>query len=91
MVELTFLQQLSLVLVGVVTAGIMGIVGYHLRKKGECFTFLKKTAYDSKNDIGLIKKFLVIQSRMIDDSTKANHPKDILKLQELAKQMFNGK
>jgi len=83
-----FVQSFILVIAGIIGAIISGWAIYFIKKKTECFTQTIEDSRNQKEDISLIKKFLVIQSRMIDDSTKHNHPKDYLKLEKLAKQMF---
>ena len=91
MTEAELIQNLILILAGIFGTAIAGIFVYHYKKKSDCFTVLKNTAYRAEEDISLIKRFLAIQSRMIDDSTKKNHPKDSLELERLAKQMFQEK
>lgn len=88
MTEAELIQNLILILAGIIGTTIAGIAVYHYKKKSDCFTVLKNTSYRSVEDISLIKRFLAIQSRMIDESTKDNHPKDSLELARLAKQMF---
>ena len=91
MAELTFIQNLVLLVGGIFATAISGVIVYHYTKKAECFTNLKNTTYTAKKDIDRIKKFLAIQSRMIDESTKHNHPQDAMELERLAKQMFDEK
>ncbi len=91
MTEAELIQNLILILAGIFGTAIAGIFVYHYKKKSDCFTVLKQTAYDSKADVTLIKRFLVAQSRIIDTQTKKNHPKECLELEELAKQMFQEK
>lgn len=83
-----FMQTVITVAAGIIASGIVGIAIYHYKKKADCFTVLKNTAYRTVEDVNLIKKFLAIQSRLLDASTRSNHPKDTLRLEELAKQMF---
>ncbi len=89
MTEGELLQNLLLIIGGIVGTGIVSVIIYHYKKKSECFTTLKQTAYDSKEDISLIKKFLSIQARMIDETTKKLHPEEALELEILAKEMFD--
>ncbi|MBL4817981.1 MAG: hypothetical protein JKY15_01940 [Deltaproteobacteria bacterium] len=84
-----FIQSFILVIAGIIGTVISALAIYFIKKKTECFTAIKQATYDSKEDIMLIKKFLAIQSRMIDETQRFNHPKDSLELEKLAKQMFN--
>lgn len=91
MAKETFIQNLILLLGGIFATALAGILVYHYTKKSDCFTVLKKTTYESKKDIDLIKRFLVAQSRIIDTQTRKSHPKECLELENLAKEMFGEK
>jgi len=83
------IQNLIMIFGGIFGSAEAGIIVYHYKKKADCFSALKKSVYDSKEDIALIKRFLVAQSRIIDSQTKRSHPKEYLELEELAKEMLD--
>lgn len=89
MTDAELLQNLILIFGGIFGTAVAGIIIYHYTKKADCFTALKQSVYASKEDISLIKKFLVAQSRIIDAQTKRSHPKECLELEELARQMLD--
>ena len=88
MTEAELFQSFILLFGGIIASVVSAILVYHYKKKSECFTTLKQTAYASKADIDLIKRFLVVQSRMIDTQTKNSHPETVIELEELAKQLL---
>lgn len=89
MTDAELIQNLIMIFGGIFGTAAAGIIVYHYTKKADCFTALKQSVYSSKEDILLIKKFLVAQSRIIDAQTKRSHPKECLELEELAKEMLD--
>ena len=89
MTDAELIQNLILIFGGIFGTAAAGIIIYHYTKKADCFTALKQSVYQSKDDIALIKRFLVAQSRIIDTQTKKLHPKEVLELEELAKEMLD--
>lgn len=85
------INNLILIIGGIFATAISSIIVYHYTKKADCFRVQKEMLYSSRKDIDIIKRFLAIQSRMIDESVRINHPEDVLKLEVLAKEMFEDK
>lgn len=83
MVESLFSEIETQVIAGLIIIAIVGL--------GTFITSLWICVHKQGGDVKLIKKFLAIQSRMIDDSTKKNHPKDSLELRKLADEVFQEK
>ena len=88
MTDAELIQNLIMIFGGIFGTAAAGIIVYHYTKKADCFNALKQSVYSSKEDIALIKRFLVAQSRIIDTQTKRSHPQECLELEELAKEML---
>ena len=45
----------------------------------------------AEHDIGLIKRCLIVKAKLIDDQTKASHPEVAFELEEVVREMINGR
>ena len=55
-------------------------------KKGNAS--MKKKMHAMEDDIKLIKKILILKSKLIDEQTKRLHPDEALELEDIVKNMF---
>lgn len=83
------LNQLFLIFVGILGTAITGAIISHFRKKSQCFTQLKNQSNSQEQDIKIIKKTLIIMSKMIDTQTNIAHSDAHLELENLTKEMLD--
>ncbi len=82
--------DMALVAIGAIIAGSVGTWFATLRNQGKWRNIIEDTITKHKADMDLLAKAFVIQSRMIDDNVKKNHPKDTMKLQQVTREILGN-